>query len=157
MTLLVSGYALIVAALFMGLVDAHVRRLRTWDRPRFTLTSAYEALWRPLRRILLGLGLLLVARASILLAAVTGLGLVVLWGWLRWARSSRYTLRSLERELALLESRSPSTSRREMMRELVLARHPEWGPELAEQIVADNSTLAQVALVIARMERGWPG
>jgi hypothetical protein len=157
LALLVVGLALVAGSLLMGLYEAHVARHRHWDRPRWTFSSVYALFWSPARRLALAAGLLVLLLASRMAAAVVTVLLGALWGWMRWVRSTRHLARWLRQSVESARAGAVPKSEREALCEVLLARHPEWGTELVEQIVQENRTLPEVARVLVRMERGWPG
>jgi hypothetical protein len=152
--LLAAGGLLIVAGLIAWLYDQRLRELKAWDRPRWALRAAYRTAFSTARRLSVVAGWLLLASASPAAAAVVGV--VIVGGWLRirWVRTDGYTARRLRAEMATLRRRHPECDEGELLGRIVLARHPEWGSELADRIVTDNPTLPGLARVLNRMERG---
>lgn len=154
-TMLPFGFGLIALSLVMGLFEVHVRRLETWDRPRWTLSRAFPVTWPLARRAVVLFGLIVVVRASRPAAAVAVAGLVALWGYLAWMASERYASRRIARELRELQQASPGLTVTDGLRGILGRRHPEWGADLIERIVHDHPDAAGVARVIVRLERGW--
>lgn len=152
----VVGFALVVAGLVTGLIEAHLSRLKAWDRPRWALGPVRGVL-PVVRWIALALGVAVLAGASPVAAAGVATVLAAGWARLRWVRSERYVARQLRTAVADLRRRDPDAREHELLGRAVLERHPEWGPELVEQMVRDHPRTPSLARMIARMERGWPG
>ena len=51
----------------------------------------------------------------------------------------------------------PGLPERDLLVKAVLERHPAWGEELVSQMVLDYPEAADLARVVARMERGFRG
>ena len=153
--LLAGGGLLILAGLIAWLYDERLRDLKAWDRPSWTLHRAYRVAFPTLRRALVMAGLLLLWTASRTTAIVVGAAILGGWARVRWARTEGYTTRRLRTELSALRRRHPECDDRELLSQLVRARHPDWGPELAEQIVTDNPELPDLVRILSRMQKGW--
>ena len=102
--------------------------------------------------LVLGGAMLLVGRswpAGIVTASVVAATLL----WTRWVRSAAYLARGLKREVERLRLAQPGRSEQELLRDVVLARHPRWGEDLASQIVTEQGSVRRVAEMLVRMER----
>ena len=154
--MLLVGTALILAGLLLGLVSAHVARRKAWDRPRFALTRSYAIGWGPARWVLLAAGLLCLARASVSALLAAAVLLAALKAWLVWVRSPSHALGRLRQELTALEARFPGAPSEDLVYRILRRWHPEWAPEVVQQIVKENPALKDVTRLVTRMERGWP-
>jgi len=152
--LLTAGIALVVVGLAAWLHHTHLRRLRAWDRPAWLLHPAAPASYTAVRCAAVVAGWTLMALASPWLAGLTAAAIAAAWALRVWVRSERYVARRLRADLTALRRREPRRPERELLARLVLARHPEWGPELVDRIVADHPDTGSLARVLARMERG---
>ena len=150
---LLIGIVLVMVGLGGWLHHAHLRRLRAWDRPAWALHAAAGSLYTAARCSAVVAGCILLALESRWLAGLVAAAIAGAWALLLWVRSERHAARQLRRDLAELRRREPSRAERDILARLVLARHPEWGPELAERIVADHPDPERLARVLARMER----
>lgn len=150
---LVSGIVLVMIGLGGWLHHTHLRRLRAWDRPPWMLRPSAGWLYTTARCTAVVAGWILLALESRWLAGLVAASIAGAWGFLLWVRSERHTARRLRRDLAEVRRREPSRAERDILTRLVLARHPEWGPELVERIVADHPDPEGLARVLARMER----
>ena len=153
--LLAGGGLLIVAGLIAWLYHERLRGLKAWDRPRWTLHGTYRMAFSTLRRVLIIVGWLLMWSTSRAPAIVVGTAILGGWARVRWVRTDGYATRRLRTELASLRRRHPECDEPELLSRWIRARHPDWGPELAEQIVADNPGLPDLARILNRMEKGW--
>ncbi len=151
--LLAAGVALVATGVAMGLHESRMRGMRAWDRPSWALSRGYRFAFPAARRVLLGAGLIAIAAASLVAAATTAAVLLLGTGWLAWAGSDLRAARAVERDLRSRLSREPSASVAEGLRVVLTRRHPEWGSDLVERIVADQETPAAVARVVVRLER----
>jgi hypothetical protein len=152
--LLAAGCGFVFAGLLMILLDAHFDRQHAWDRPRFSLSAGYRRLFAPAARTVIVAGLALSSLASPVAGAGVGALLLGLLLWTRWVRSTGYMERRLRREMSDLRVRAPELEEQDLLRIVVLARHPGWGEELAQQIVAEQGSVRGVASVLVRMDRG---
>lgn len=155
MVLAVIGGGVVVLALALGLVDAHLGRQRAWDRPVWTLSRGYRAGVGFVRPLLLATGVFLIFYGSILAGVIVTVLLLAILAYLRWVRSARYRVVLLERRLTALRRLHGGSTDHEIRVRLVLEQHPEWGEDLAQQIAADNRDVTSLARVLARMEEGW--
>jgi hypothetical protein len=153
--LLAAGLLAVVVALGLGLFDAHLRRIKAWDRPAWTLWPCYRRAAPHLRRVLLLLGALFTWLASPKAAVGVAVGLAAAWGWRLRARSEGSLLRRARREIAELGRRHGGAADHEIHGRWLLGRHPEWGAELVDRIVRDHPSLPALVRLVARMERGW--
>ena len=154
--LLAGGGLLIIVGLIAWLYDERLRDLKAWDRPSWTLHRVYRVAFPTLRRVLVIAGLLLLWAASGTTAIVVGAAILGGWARVRWVRTDGHTIRRLRTELSTLRRRHPEADDQELLSRLVMAHHPGWGPELAQQIVTDNPDLQDLARILNRMQKGWP-
>jgi hypothetical protein len=157
MILTVVGGGVVLLALALGLVDVHLGRQRTWNRPAWTLSRGYRAGVGIVRPLLLATGVILVFSGSVVAGVIVVVLLLAIWGRLRWVRSARYRVAMLGRRLDSLRRMHDGSTDHELLVRLVLERHPEWGEDLARQIASDNPDVGSLARVLARMEEGWSG
>jgi hypothetical protein len=150
-----SGVFLIAAGLVAWLYDERLRTLKAWDRPRWTLDRTTRLAFSTLRRIAVVAGWLLLLRASAAAAATLGVVLLGAWARIRWTRTDAYAARRLRADLAAERRAHPELEDRELLVRLVVSRHPEWGAELAEQMVTDHPSLPDLARMLNRMREGW--
>jgi len=154
---LVSGAALCLAACFIWLVATYVREHPWFERPDFARWRGFDAALAILRWGMFVWGLLLLASAAARTAAlVVGLFLAALL-WRIVARSAALKRRAMRKALADLRRRHPQEQERELLVRLVLSTHPRWGEELVRQMVIDFPGVDEMAIVVARMERGYRG
>ena len=151
--MLLVGSLLILSGLLFALFQAHVQRLKAWDRPGFTRTRAYATLRRgaPWTLLLGGLVCLsLVSMRALLTASavLAGLGL-----WLLRVRSAGHALNRLRRDRAALTRRFPGASEADLRTRVLRAWHPEWPEEIVERAVADHEVLEDLVRMVVRMER----
>lgn len=151
------GSVILVSGLLAGLFEAHVQRVRAWDRPAWLRSRSGRWALALGRRSLLvaGLAALFLGSAPVAILVAGALGSA--GGWMRWARSDRYAARRLRSELADRRRAHPAEDEAELLRRIVLERHPEWGKELVARIVHDHPTTQGLARIMVRMERGWTG
>jgi len=152
-----AGALMIASALFAALLEAHYRGKKAWDRPRWTLTATYRALFRPAWILVLVAGLALLALASWIVATAVAAALAAFVAARRRSRSPSVLAGTLEARARSIASRRPDLPHADALVDALLERHPEWGRELAEQIVRDAGDAASVARIVTRMEEGWPG
>jgi len=150
-----SGAILIVAGLLAWLYDERLRTLKAWDRPRWTLDRATRLAFSTLRRMVLVAGWLLLLWSSVTAALVVAAVLLGAWARIRWVRTDAYAVRRLRVDLETLRRRHPDQDETALLTRLVRSRHPDWGPELAEQMVTDYPDLADLARMLNRMQKGW--
>lgn len=153
--LLAGGGLLIIAGLIAWLYDERLRDLKAWDRPGWTRNRLYRAAFPTLRRALVVAGVLLLWATSRPTAIVVSAAILGGWARVRWVRTDSHARRRLRTELTTLRRRHPECDDQELLTRLVMAHHPDWGPELAQQIVTDNPELPNLARILNRMERGW--
>jgi len=152
--LLIAGIALVAVGLAGWLHHTHLRTLRAWDRPAWFLRPGATALYTAARWAAAVAGWILMALGSRRVAGLAAAAIAAAWAFRVWVRSERHMARRLRVDLAALRRREPRRAERDLLARLVLARHPEWGPELVERIVADHPDTGSLARVLARMERG---
>jgi hypothetical protein len=145
----------VIAALVMGLLEAHLRRIPAWDRPTWAWRGAGGTAWRILRRALLAVGLALLFVRSWIVGLAAGAILGAAWARMAWVRSVLHARRSLHRAIEESRHRHPGVDDHELCCRAVLERHPEWGPELVDRMVRDHPDLPTLARIVVRMERGW--
>jgi len=155
MVFAVVGGGMVVLALALGLVDAHLARQRTWNRPAWTLSRGYRAGVAVARPLLLATGVGLIVYDSVLAGAIVAVVLLAIWGRLRQVRSVRYRAALLGRRLDALRRAHAGSTEHELRVRVVLELYPEWGADLAGQIVTDTTDVTSLARVLARMEEGW--
>jgi hypothetical protein len=151
--MIVAGLGLVALALAMGLVEAHVRRLDAWDRPWWALTRSYVATAGLCRAAALSAGIVILAVSSPRVALACVLGLVALWGCLRWSRSDRRGARFLAWEVERRKRERPGLRDAEALREILLERHARWGEDLIDRILADHPDPDEARRMVVRMER----
>lgn len=151
------GAAAIGTAMFAALLDQTFRRRKAWDRPAWTRTAAYRRLFRPAWLLVLFAGLGLLAGESWRAAAAVAASLAGLALLRGRARSPSSVAARIEAGAMRIAADRPGISKDEARVAAILERHPEWGIELAERIVADAADADSIGRVVARMERGWPG
>lgn len=154
--MLATGLVLLLAAGVLALVEAHLASLKAWDRPRIALGPAYGIAAKPARWLVLAASLVCLGRASFPALIAAALLLVAIFGWLAWVRSPSHALRRMRRDLTLLEAGQPGAPRKELVGRILSAWHPEWSPEVIQQMVEAHPALEDLTRFVARMERGWP-
>jgi hypothetical protein len=155
--LLAVGSAIVVVGLFMGLIEAHVRRLEAWSRPRWALAPTSRRLFPYARRAVLASGVVVLFLGSIPVAVTVAAGLISIAWWMRWVRSPGYAERRLGSELARWRRDQPGVDDAELLGRILMARHPDWGEDLVARMIRDNPEPAALARIVTRMERGWDG
>jgi len=150
---------MVVALLLLGsgsvalLLRAHFASRRAWDRPAWARDARALRVLRAAGWALLLGGTALLARRSVAAGLVALAILAGASAWTRWTRSSGYLARGLLREVERLRHARPDRDEREILRDVILARHPRWGEDLAQQIVAEQGDARRVAEMLVRMER----
>jgi len=152
-----AGLALLLLGLLAWLAGEHVKALRFFDRPALARRRLFDPLLSLARWTLTLAGLVLVGLASRRALVAVVLALAPLWGYRRYIRSASFQRRLLRRDFESLRREHPEAADREIFCRLVYRRHPRWGVELIEMMVADNPDLDSLARVMARMERGFRG
>jgi len=154
---LATGAALLLVGLLGMALSVHFKGLRYFDRPSLARHAFFDPTLDVAKWLLLLAGLVVLARTS----RVTFLGaagaLLLLSGYRRFIRSSRFQERLLARDVAALKRDRPELSSGEALYEVAMRRHPRWGPELTEQMVRDNPTVESFARILVKMERGFRG
>jgi hypothetical protein len=150
-----AGFACIVVSLLMGLWMAHVRERPVYERPAVLIRPLFWRVFRPARWILFLAGWLLLARGWPAGAAGLAILLAVLWGYRRYLASPRHRARMIRRAFDAEKARDPAATDQQVLQRILYSLHGRWGPELIEQIVADNPTPERVAEMVVRMERGF--
>lgn len=147
------GSFLIVCALSLRLLHAHLRRQKAWDRPAFARSRAYATLRPAASWLLLSCGLLCIALFSLpaLLSATAGLAALALY--LRRVRSPEHALQRIERDRAGLAGKFPHAAEAELTARVLRSWHPEWPVEIVERVVQDHPALQDLARMVVRMER----
>jgi hypothetical protein len=154
---LLAGTALCAAAFAIWLVATHVRERPWFERPDFARWRGFDAVLAVLRWGLFGWGLVLLASRS-QAAAALAIGLFVAGlAWRVVAKSAALRRRAMRRAYAELRQRHPGEPERELLVRLVLSTHPRWGEELVRQMALDYPSVDEMAIVVARMERGYRG
>lgn len=155
--LLTIGALVLLLGLLAGLLGAHVRELRYFDRPAPARNAWFDPAVRWLGRILVAAGLGLTARASIGAAVVIAAILALLWACRRLLRSEFLQRRLLRAEFDRLKRERPDRDDAAILYDLAWRRHARWGPELIEAMVKDYPAIDDFARIVARMERGFRG
>lgn len=151
------GVSLLLLGLLASILGAHVKSLRFFDRPTLARSRRFDPALALLKWILILSGLGLIGRASrVTLVAVVAL-LLLVWGYVGFIHSPFFQRRLLRRDLEALRRECPGLAEHDLLRLLVLRRHPAWGQELIEQMVLDHPTVDSLARIVAKMERGFRG
>jgi len=154
---LAAGLALLLLGLLAWLLGAHLKALRFFDRPTLARSRLFDPLLGLLRWTLTLAGLALVGLASRRALVAVVLALALLWGYRSYIRSAAFQRRLLRRDFESLKREHPEAAEREIFCRLVYRRHPRWGVELIEMMVADNPDLESLARMMAKMEKGFRG
>ena len=152
-----GGGTLVVLALFLWLVRAHMRERRYFDRPDFARHRLFDPVVAVLAALALVAGLVLLWRRSALMAvAVAALlaAAAVARGLARGAGSRR---RAFHRDLEAVRRGNPGMAGQDLLVRAILVRHPQWGEELATRMALDYPEPDDLARVVARMEMGFRG
>jgi len=155
--LLTSGAFVLLLGLLTGLLSAHIRELRYFDRPTAARNAWFDPTLRWVGWFMVAAGLGLTARASTGAAAGVAAILTLLWGWRRLLRSEFLQCRLMRSEFARLKRQRPERDDADILYDLAWRRHPRWGPELIEGMVKDYPTIDDFARIMTRMERGFRG
>lgn len=151
------GLGILLAGLVALLASVHIKGLRYFDRPSLARHRVFDPFLSAVAWALIALGLVMAWRASWIAGfAVTSI-LAALFVYRRVIRGPWNHRRLLRRDFEAFRRGRPATPDEEVLRELALRRHPEWGPELVEQMVRDYPTVEAFASMLARMERGFRG
>jgi hypothetical protein len=147
------GVFLVLCWAVLWLLEQRWRALPAYHRPRLTHGSLYRAGAGPLRKGLLAAGILALAAAdrlaaAVLLALLAGAALAR-----RLALSDRSRRRRMQREFDRLRAADPAAPAEDLLCQVVLALHPRWGPDLVRQIVVENPGVEASARMVGRMER----
>jgi hypothetical protein len=154
---LLAGLGLVALGLLVLVFRLHVRELRYFDRPGVARHRTFDPILAVVAGMLLLGGLAAAGAASPPAAAAVALLLLLLWGYRRIVRGLRFQAWLLGRDFRALRSERPADSDEQILLDLLMRRHPSWGRELIEQMVADHPTIEGLARTVARMERGFRG
>ncbi len=155
--LLTAGALVLMLGLLAGLLGAHIRELRYFDRPAPARNAWFDPAMRWLGRVLVAAGLGLTARASVGVAAGIAALLSLLWLSRHLLRSGFLQRRLLRSEFTRLKRAQPDRDDAAILYDLAWRRHPRWGPELIEAMVKDYPSIDDFARMMTRMERGFRG
>ena len=150
---LALGLAALAAWGVLWLLDARWKALPAYDRPRFTHSSAYAVWAGALRKVLMAAGLILLYAAHRGAAAAAAAIVVGAWAIRRIVTGPVGIRREMQREFDRLKRERPQAADLEILYEIIYVQHRRWGPELVQQIVQDNPTVAGAARMVARLER----
>jgi hypothetical protein len=154
---LAAGFLALFLGLLGMLVSVHFRSARFFDRPALARRRHFDRVLDVLKWLLTAGGLALVAVASPTTGVLCGALLAAAAVYLRVIRSTGFRARRLRREYEALRGRRPGLAADRVLYELAMRRHPQWGPELIEQMVHDYPTIEAFAVMVARMEGGFRG
>lgn len=149
----VLGGLLVLSALAMTLFGIHIRSLRAWSRPRWTLSPLFAAFWPLASWSFLGAGLVALSRVSIGLAVAVAFLLATLAAYARVARSDFVARRLLGRQLLTAARGLAGMDLERALRRELATRHPEWEDHLIERMVSDHPAPDSLARIVIRMER----
>lgn len=152
-----AGFLALGLGLFGWLVWTHLRGGRYFDRPALARRPWFDPLLILLSGASAAAGLFLLWRSRRAAAAAAAAVLVLLWAYRRAIRAVPFQRWLLRRDYRALHRRHPDLPEKAILIRLVLARHPGWGEELVEQMVIDYPRLDDIAVLLARMERGFRG
>jgi hypothetical protein len=157
---MVLALVLLASGSLTLLLHEHYSTRKAWDRPAWARGALGRNVARAAGWTLLLAGAVLLAGRSPAAGLVTASIVAATIAWTRWVHSATYLARGLRREVERLRRERPGRSEEELLRDVVLARHPRWGEDLAGQIVAEQRDARRVAEMLVRMERsagGLPG
>jgi len=150
---MIVALAVLASGSLALLLREHFASRRAWDRPTWARSARGLGALRAAGWALLVGGTALLARASAVGAIVTAAIVLAAAAWTRWVRSAAYLARGLRREVERLRREHPDRDERELLRDVIRARHPRWGEDLADQIVVEQGDARRVAEMLVRMER----
>jgi len=153
----IGGFALVTLALFAWLVRAHMRERRFFDRPDIARHRLFDPALAALGGLLLIAGLVVLWRRAPVAAGATVAAMVAVAIWIKVARGAWFGRRAFRRDLEAARRDNPALPRRDLLVRAILARHPQWGDELAAQMALDYPEVDDLARVVARMEQGFRG
>jgi len=153
----IGAFALVALALFAWLVVAHMRERRFFDRPDIARHRLFDPALAALGALLLVAGLCVLWSRAPAAAGVTMVALITGMIWIRIARGAWLGRRAFRRDVEAVRRDNPGLPRRDLLARAILARHPQWGDELAAQMALDYPEVDDLARVVARMERGFRG
>jgi hypothetical protein len=155
--MMAAGVALLAAGLLGFLATLHFRGLRYFDRPALARHPAFDRSLAAVPWILIPAGLALLARASATAGMAAAGTLAIAWAWRRFVRSLAFQSWLMRRDYEALRRGRPGAAAGDLLRLLLMRRHPEWGEELIDQMARDYPTIMEMSVMTARMERGFRG
>ncbi len=151
------GFLILALGLLASLFRISLRERRFFDRPTLARSRFFDPLLNGARWILILSGIAILASASSVAGIAASATLLLLVAYLRFIRSVWFQKRLLVRDFARIRRERPGAPEQELLFEFTSARHPRWGSELIEQMVADYPTIETLAPMIVKMERGFRG
>ncbi len=139
------------------LASEHFKDLRYFDRPAPARNPWFDPALDILKWVLLVAGLVLIARASLIVFFSAAGILLALRAYRGFIRSAFFQEKLLRRDFTILRRDRPDLSDEAILYELVCRKHPRWGPELIEQMVRDYPTVESFSGILTKMERGFRG
>jgi hypothetical protein len=152
-----AGFIALGLGLFGWLVWTHVRTGRYFDRPAIARHRFFDPVLAAASGVSVAAGLLLLWRSRRTAAVAAAAVLLLLWAYRRAIRGVAFQRWLLRRDYRALRRRHPDLEEKAILVRLVIGRHPAWGEELIEQMVIDYPNVDDIAVLLARMQRGFRG